>query len=196
MNYKHGQCSEGESPTYVSWQAMHQRCSNPKQSRYENYGGRGITIVPEWSDFTVFLRDMGERPDGTTLERKKVEEGYSPGNCCWATRTEQQRNTTKTRWLTYNGETLCLMDWAERLGIKAKTLRARIDDQGWSVEQALATPVPRSPEAAAAKEAAKVAKQERAAIDKQAAIEAADYPSDLAAFLAGAVTKSVSNYDV
>jgi len=71
---------------------MRQRCENPNTKSFENYGGRGITVCTAWRTFEGFLADMGERPDGMTLDRVNNERGYSPDNCRWATRSEQQRN--------------------------------------------------------------------------------------------------------
>lgn len=120
---------------------MHRRCYMPSQRFWKYYGGQGIGVCYEWHTFENFLRDMGEQPEGMTLERNDPEKNYSPDNCRWATRLEQARNKTNTRWLTFNGETLCLSEWAERLGVRPKTLRARLDDHGWSVEKALTTKV-------------------------------------------------------
>jgi hypothetical protein len=81
------------SSTYLSWVAMKQRCLNPKHKWYHYYGGRGITVCQSWRDsFVAFLLDMGERPDGLTLERKNVNRPYSPRNCCWADKSTQRRN--------------------------------------------------------------------------------------------------------
>lgn len=77
---------------YESWQGMRNRCLNPRCDSYVNYGGRGITICSRWDDFGRFFADMGERPDGLTLERLDVNGNYEPSNCCWATRAEQNRN--------------------------------------------------------------------------------------------------------
>ena len=85
-------------PAYRTWQAMKSRCNNPRNQAYENYGGRGIGIEdPHWQDYESFLADMGDRPDGMTLDRKKVEEGYSKENCRWATPSQQAQNRRNTK---------------------------------------------------------------------------------------------------
>lgn len=80
------------SGTYRSWHAARQRCENSSHIAYTDYGARGIAFCERWHDFTLFLADMGERPTGKTLDRKNVNKGYEPGNCRWATRSEQARN--------------------------------------------------------------------------------------------------------
>jgi hypothetical protein len=72
---------------------MVQRCTRPDHPAWPRYGGRGITVCERWLDFRNFLADMGEKPRGLTLERLDNDEGYSPGNCAWATPAEQSRNT-------------------------------------------------------------------------------------------------------
>ncbi|MET3998844.1 hypothetical protein [Marinobacterium sp. MBR-109] len=92
--FKHGMAG---TSTYKSWLAMKKRCLNPDCKDYPNWGGRGITICNEWMDFNNFLRDMGEKPKGMTLERVNNDDDYKPGNCIWASRTAQSRNRRYTK---------------------------------------------------------------------------------------------------
>ena len=87
---KHGHAREGKAtPTYKSWYAMTQRCRNPKNKCYKNYGGAGVIVCKRWSSFVHFLADMGERPEGTTLGRFGDKGNYTPSNCAWQTHAEQ-----------------------------------------------------------------------------------------------------------
>ena len=128
------------SPTYKSWHAMLQRCNNERSPGYADYGGRGIKVCDEWLKFEPFLAAMGERPPGMTLDRIDNDAGYSPDNCRWATRRTQQRNRRNNHMLTYQGKTLCLQVWADKLDLKAHTLYYRIYKYNWSLEAALTTP--------------------------------------------------------
>ena len=85
-----------DSPEHVSWWRMIQRCTNPNDPGWEYYGGRGVTVCEEWrGSFLAFYRDMGPRPEGTTLDRIRTDGNYEPGNCRWATRSMQSRNRRK-----------------------------------------------------------------------------------------------------
>lgn len=101
----HGYAShENRSPTWRTWEAMKQRCTKPNATGYENYGGRGITICERWlNSFEAFLEDMGERPEGMTLDRKDNDKGYYKENCRWATPKEQVLNSRSTKPIEYNG---------------------------------------------------------------------------------------------
>ena len=88
-NTKHGY---NRSPTYVVWSNMLARCSNPKRPDYKNYGGRGILVCDQWKIFANFLADMGQKPEGLTLDRIDNDGNYEPNNCRWATVSEQRRN--------------------------------------------------------------------------------------------------------
>lgn len=124
------------------WSGMKQRCYNPNNDCYQNYGARGITVCERWrSSFQSFIDDMGFRPTGHTLDRINNDGPYSPENCRWTTRKQQGRNTRKNRRITFDGTTRTLSEWAEHLLVDADTIAMRLDRSGWTVEKALTTPV-------------------------------------------------------
>lgn len=93
IHTRHGHASYGKaSRTYKSWRAMLDRCTNPNKDNYAQYGGRGIKVCANWTFFDNFLADMGERPEGRTLDRIDTDGNYEPENCRWATLAAQQRN--------------------------------------------------------------------------------------------------------
>jgi hypothetical protein len=119
---------------------MKTRCGNPKDKAYARYGGRGIIVCPAWvQSFPLFLTDMGERTEGMEIDRIDNDGPYCPFNCRWASRKQQMRNTSRTRMITLNGETLCLVDWAARMSISVSRVCNRLA-LGWSVERALTEP--------------------------------------------------------
>lgn len=114
------------NPTKKAWKNMQQRCYNQNAPGYKNYGGRGIRICIKWRlSFKCFLKDMGRRPEGLTLERKDNDGNYTPDNCRWATRKEQQRNKRNNILLTHKGKTMCLGEWAEYLVMSRNTIKKR-----------------------------------------------------------------------
>jgi hypothetical protein len=137
----HGKTKGGRSPVYSVWSTMIQRCTNPKDSHFPRYGGRGITVCDRWRKFENFLADMGEPIGDISIERIDNHAGYSPDNCRWATRIEQGSNRRDNRLVTCKGETLHLAEWARRKGLNYQTLFRRLFYYGWDVERALNTPV-------------------------------------------------------
>jgi len=125
-------------PEYQVWLQMKGRCHNPNNKRFHLYGGRGIEVCQRWREsFPDFLRDMGERPAGGTLERVDNNKGYCPENCVWADQIQQIKNRRNTKWLTHKGVTKTLPEWSEEIGVARRVLYARIYVYGWSLERAL-----------------------------------------------------------
>ena len=101
LSTKHGNAKRGGwSGAYTSWSSMVQRCTNTDDPNWPSYGGRGITVCERWMHFPFFLADMGERPKGTTLDRRDNDKGYSPENCRWATPATQRKNQRRGVKLT------------------------------------------------------------------------------------------------
>jgi len=128
-----------KAETYKTWAGMKARCNNPSEPRYVNYGGRGIGVCDEWQNsFERFLADMGERPDGKTLERLDDDRPYNAVSCTWATPTEQANDRRSNRYFTHHGATDNLTGWAARIGISHCLLSARIGRLGMSSDAAIA----------------------------------------------------------
>jgi hypothetical protein len=131
-------------PEYGVWEEIIQRCTNPNSKAYSDYGGRGIRICEQWRSFERFFENMGPRPKGYTIERLDNSRGYEPGNCVWATRKQQLRNTRRTINVTVLGVSGCLKDVCQHFGINSSAVGRRLK-RGWPLADAVITPsVPRS----------------------------------------------------
>lgn len=124
------------TPSYESWRAMRERCNNPNNSHYAAYGGRGIKVCASWqASFEAFLADMGERPEGTTLDRINPDGNYEPGNCRWADSKTQALNTTRNVIIEWQGQRRTLTEWASDMGITDSALAIRLER--WPLERAM-----------------------------------------------------------
>jgi hypothetical protein len=128
---------------YRTWTAMWQRCTNSRNPMYKHYGQRGIAVCQRWESFESFLADMGLRPPGRRISVERIDNNgnYEPENCRWATQPEQRRNTSKTHFVTFQGETMCLTDLAIKIGMKPSTLFSRVLAYGFTIEEAVSIPV-------------------------------------------------------
>lgn len=136
--WKHGQIYTSE---YRSWAGMFDRCTNPNNGSFSRYGGRGITVCAAWSDFRIFMQDMGAKPSPQhSLDRIDVNGIYCPENCRWADSVQQNRNKRSNISITFRGETKLLIEWAQLLGFTYYTLIHRICTRKWDVERALTQP--------------------------------------------------------
>lgn len=136
LTCKHGKCT---TKLYKVWLSMKQRCTNPKNKAYKNYGGRGIAVCSEWlHDFTNFYNwamNNGYK-EGLSIDRVDNNGNYSPNNCRWANRKTQQRNRRDCIYYIINGEKHCLKEWCNILNLKYSTVKARLH-YGWDIERAL-----------------------------------------------------------
>lgn len=134
---KHKACKD---KTYIIWQGMKQRCFDKKSKNYSKYGGRGITMCKEWrEDYLIFLKDMGEVPEGKSIERIDNNGNYEPSNCKWATIKEQARNKRNSLIINYKGQSKHLLDWCEELNLSYNLIRDRLR-KGWETDKAFETP--------------------------------------------------------
>ncbi len=112
-------------PLYQVWMGIKGRCRNPNYRQWNDYGGRGITMCERWNDFKTFAADMGERPPGYSIDRIDNDRGYSPENCRWATRKEQQRNQRRAVFVDVEGVRYRAIELADKAGVKVDTVIAR-----------------------------------------------------------------------
>lgn len=139
-NTKH---SKSKTAEYRCWKSIKQRCHNENNPAYKNYGGRGIRVCDSWKNsFSNFLFDMGPKPNPKfDIDRIDNNLGYSPENCRWVDRKTNMKNTRNTHFVTFNGRTLSIMDWAEELNINPNTLYSRINIMKWDIEKVLSKKV-------------------------------------------------------
>lgn len=136
---KHGM---SYSRIYQIWVDLKSRCFNQNHKSFKHYGGRGITVCDEWrNSFEAFYEWALSHgySDGLTIDRIDVDGNYCPANCRWATYKMQENNTRRNRYLTYNGKTQTMKQWAEEFNINYVTLSSRINTLHWTVEKALTT---------------------------------------------------------
>lgn len=136
-----------KSREYKIWASMLTRCHNPNSISFKYYGARGVTVCDQWrNSFESFYAEVGPSPGKEfSLDRIDTLLGYCPGNVRWANRHVQNRNRRSTHLVTFNGETLCVQDWAEKLGIPRLTISDRLR-RGWSPDRALTEPQGLHPE--------------------------------------------------
>lgn len=126
---------------YIRWQSMINRCEVPTSTNYIYYGARGIKVCERWHSFELFYEDMNAGfSDDLQIDRIDSTKNYEPGNCRWATVTEQARNRRSNRAITWKGRTKIIVEWSEETRIPATTILGRLND-GWDIERALTQPV-------------------------------------------------------
>lgn len=139
LNRRHGHAASRKSKTYRVWSAMLERCYVPSNKSYPDYGGRGITVCPEWRhSFDTFLRDMGEAPEGLFIDRIDNDKGYSPDNCRWVTRQENNSNRRNSLKVVYESQVITIAMLADITGFDYFSLRHQIVRRGLSAEAAVA----------------------------------------------------------
>lgn len=131
-NYRHGMYG---TPTYKSWSEMKCRCKNPSHSSSNCYVG--VTYCEEWEKFENFFRDMGVRPDGTTLDRIDPNGNYEPGNCRWADIYTQENNRRNNRLFEYCGEVATLPQFARKYAVSRSNLANKVYLQKQDFAEAL-----------------------------------------------------------
>jgi hypothetical protein len=134
INKTHGKT---RTPIYAIWRGMMQRCFDKNYHAYNRYGGRGVSVCERWQSFENFYADMGERPDGMSLERLDNDGDYSPENVAWADAKSQANNRRSNVVLEYKGEKKTMQQWCDELGLNIGTVWSRIKVHGYSVEKAL-----------------------------------------------------------
>lgn len=141
-NGKHGYAKRGElSDEWHIWTQMMQRCENPNNKNFPKYGGAGISVCERWKEFKNFIADMGKKPTPKhSIDRFPDGRGnYEPGNCRWATPTEQSRNRSSVILIEIGKKTKCVTEWAAIYGVAKQTAISRIG-LGWNPVNAVTCP--------------------------------------------------------
>lgn len=136
---KHG---ASNSHLYKIYYGMKSRCYNPKNKNYSHYGERGIEICDEWQDYGTFEKWALSNgyADGLTIERRNVNDGYCPDNCCWVSLAKQQRNKRTNKVITFDGESHIAAEWDEIMGFNKGTINSRLK-RGWNEKDAISIPI-------------------------------------------------------
>lgn len=144
-NVVHGhKRTTGQSRAYSSWCNMKGRCTNPNLPQFKDWGGRGITYCKRWETFENFLSDMGEPPEGYTLDRKDNDKGYCKSNCRWADKSTQRRNSRRHMvWVEIEGERMILKDAVAKHKVVSYQSAVNRIHKGWTPEDAVLTPYKR-----------------------------------------------------
>lgn len=130
-----------KSKLYRVWSRMKERCFNPNSFAYKDYGGRGIRVCDEWLDYEPFHKwsILNNYREGFSIERVDNDGNYEPSNCKWIPISQQASNRRSVRYLTFNGQTMSVTEWGEKLDLKPTNILTRLR-RGWTVERALTTP--------------------------------------------------------
>jgi len=127
---------------YWVWAEMLTRCRNPNHPGYKNYGGRGISVCEAWEQsFSQFETDMGQRPEGTMLDRENNDGNYEPGNCRWVSRLQQNSNRRNCIYMMDGPDKITLKEYCRRYRLSYRPIVKRIQDRGWPVDIAIASPM-------------------------------------------------------
>jgi hypothetical protein len=147
LRQSHTRHGLAQSREYQAWRRAKHRCITPSNQDFKNYGGRGITFCDRWlNSFEAFIADMGKRPSKNhSLDRIDTNGPYAPGNCRWATSTEQANNRRSNATVTLGGIVMTITQAARLHGINPGTAKGRINVHGWTPERAVTTPTQSTP---------------------------------------------------
>lgn len=141
ISLKHGfNVGNVRTVEYRIWSHMKERCYYPKAAHFKDYGGRGIKVCKRWlNSFPNFLKDMGKRPAGMTIDRKNNDGDYEPSNCRWISNKDQQSNRRNNKHLNFSGGKISYARAADFLGITPSMIGYRIK-AGWTHEKIMLSP--------------------------------------------------------